>query len=692
MKNLNFFLSKEDQDRIVDNSISIEDVKEDGSNLPDDIYREEGVWAHQSLMIKFKVKDPNNGAPKLVPFFKKGRFHTIPSDGSNSPIKVALAYDFTMDFKLDEDIEFFNLVNSLDSNIKVFPNKVWYYPLDISLDYLENISSSLFSDVSYKFLKDNNFDVTSYYQSNRTFFEDSFLSGNLDITTSGNKSFEDLEWLPQLVMAGDGSITIVITMAQHRPPQDTKISFDTYHNTSENITSDSIKYAGNALIPPRYVFNTYRGLINYTENNCKVFQALKNSDPYFFLQFTRTAEKITNFSFFFPGQTIEIVPKNSSSNILPWRGRIPAHGLIFLYKKSLITSNTTNNTITISTPSHTSPSLEMSMLKGSADCWKRPGKTDEDIDIDLSRGDEYVVLRLRMRDAVFLSEENAKNKVPGENMECKKENFVTQQSDGYSACTYFSLRRVVRALVDNRIAGGRLNNKLNSTDNLTSVLIKDVLGTKPKDYLINNGPLASPYFKKPVEKNNLKLYSIMTALFPEQENGKKKGEKAYYIWQSSINKMCKKSNNNEGLDLKDNRGDGAAGAMVYLGLAKYVIYPGTSYNYNEIASEVTAKKDYEKGALIQFWTDGRTYKDIRNGRSQKQIEDKGYSLTGHSMIMYENNKVTKNSVTNNLFYAVDHRNCVAIKYSEKESNTTLLKYRVNDFDPIEIWIIAEWTE
>ena len=78
------------------------------------------------------------------------------------------------------------------------------------------------------------------------------MQGNIQFYMHNNPTEE---MMPTAVKDAEGWVSIIVSMAYKRNPQDSKLSFDEYH-TKDNITKDSVRYAGNGLIPPKYIYHT----------------------------------------------------------------------------------------------------------------------------------------------------------------------------------------------------------------------------------------------------------------------------------------------------------------------------------------------------------------------------------------------------------------------------------------------------
>jgi len=190
-------------------------------------------------------------------------------------------------------------------------------------------------------------------------------------------------------------------------------------------------------------------------------------------------------------------------------------------------------------------------------------------------------------------------------------------------CTYLSLRRDVRALVNNRIAGGRLNVDRERTIAATQKLINGAWQGMG-NLVANNEP-------KPGDDPNRagELMPILRAFFPNDApaieiDGStsrarvfKVGEVAYYIWQSRIDLFQEEGTKRNFSDV----GRGGAGALVVTGLASsYHVDPerrpeeaGNDIAYfDRIVGEMMV--GLEPGAVLQFWNINSDYEAIKNRR------------------------------------------------------------------------------
>jgi hypothetical protein len=198
-------------------------------------------------------------------------------------------------------------------------------------------------------------------------------------------------------------------------------------------------------------------------------------------------------------------------------------------------------------------------------------------------------------------------------------------SPGEMRCTYLSLRRSVRALVDNRITGGRLNFQPKLTDKTTKDLMKNAWSGTPAtaNLLSNNNPQpnASPGKARDLEK-------ILIAFFPADAPAHdidgsgnttrtkiyKEGEVAYNLWQT-IESVLSAEGTMRNFS-NDHVGRGGPGALVAVGLAP-------AFHVDPFRNAGESDSDYfdrivgdmltglQPGAILQFWNFNTDYERIK---------------------------------------------------------------------------------
>ena len=263
---------------------------------------------------------------------------------------------------------------------------------------------------------------------------------------------------------------------------------------------------------------------------------------------------------------------------------------------------------------------------------------------------------------------------------------------GGTICTYLSMRRCLRALIDNRIAGGRLNFGRGRTSQATRALIdaawSETDSTLQSKVVADNQP---PIFVTPSAADRAarrQLLPIWVAFFPSEAGqvdagGNRRdqhtiGRVAYEIWQS--NPVPVRDPNSRDNYPDDVIGRGAAGALVVSGLAAGYAVDGLRKQSdasedaylnrvaNEMMTELTA------GAALQFWNNRTDFDALRN-RAATVVS------YGHSPIYRENLNDRGIQVIDQ--YGV--RNCC----KQGTSNSERIKW--NDQSQ-EIWIATNWDE
>jgi len=315
--------------------------------------------------------------------------------------------------------------------------------------------------------------------------------------------------------------------------------------------------------------------------------------PRFFrITFTRTWEDVPNCSVHFPRHTVNI---RQGGNIIHEQS-LPAHGVVYLRQAG-------------ANPPPAAPAIEVSLtggdmtwLLGGGTSWREKGQTNP-IPIDLAVTPQaHLSLRLPMSRALFAD---------------------TTRTEGQAmSCTYHSLRRsAIRALIDNRIAGGRLNFGVAVTSAVTRGLINRALGSNALVALVADNapdPAADPVIAAG-------LVPILEAFFPDDMPQEiiagppaapvvyKTGAAAYRIWQSIVESF--QSNDTKRNFSSDHIGRGGPGAAVMVKLASYHVNlarnPGEADDayFDRIVGAMLV--GLQPGALLQFWNLASDFEDIK---------------------------------------------------------------------------------
>lgn len=600
---LRFLFDATDQARIDVTSIRVEDVPYDAAPAADRQYP-------QSLRLTFKVNDPENGPPQIRPLFP-GNLAFVPDAAapgiSPDPAAVAFtaeAYDAwktegTLQIQVT-DSRVKRHMQTLAPDLAVEPSIVWYGPVRISQAFLfDSLRRGLRrDDVKYRkrqiSAKNENWDKHAVAM---------FLQGIYHpVLRLGNSIEQDdvqVHSMPTVVMANDGTVSLVITVARICIPKDGKSSeFDTLAGMTPQTSPAHPRYGA---IPARHVYRSFRlGLIDATPGNPFPDAVLADwpaAPRYFALRFTRIWQPLEDCSIYFPQQAVRVEGIAGG----PLQQRLPAHGLFYLAQQP-------------ANPEPSPPTVIVSVaggmrfLCGGPNCWRERSALTP-LQFDLSQETPHIVMRRRMGEEILADKR--------------------RPAPGGMNCTYLSLRRTVRALVDHRITGGRLNFGPRETSETTRQLMNAAWQNTPaRAHLVANdqpSPFGGPALAAILEP-------ILRAFFPDEVpaetiDGSQDrttvydgGQVAYRIWQSIL-----ASFQNEGTKRNFRDGDvgrGAPGGMVAIGLATYHVNPsinpqrnpgeGDAQYFDRIVGAML--QGLEPGAVLQFWNLNSDYEDIRHRR------------------------------------------------------------------------------
>jgi hypothetical protein len=293
-------------------------------------------------------------------------------------------------------------------------------------------------------------------------------------------------------------------------------------------------------------------------------------------------------------------------------------------------------------------------------------------------GTKHVVMRQRMTDEMMIED--------------------LDQTSGI-ACTYYSLRRTVRALVNNRIAGGRLNFDRAHSSPATRKLLDDIFTASSHGanaaILANNAPRTNVQSPADIHAAAMTLIPILESFFPAPApvqvingttspvNAITQGRLFYDLWQSAVERF-------EDPQLArnypaDHIGRGAPGALVALGLA-------AGYHVSGDRNPGETDADYwdrlvrgllsglVPGALIQLWNLESDFKIIKQ---RQWLTTQAHSY-GHSPVFHS----VSQGGTGPL-WVIDQQG-----KTECQVIDTGGKFQLGwgGVDPEEVWVAANWTE
>jgi len=666
---LRFLFSGNDLQKIVTPFQLIEDVLP-VATLPD------GAPAPGSLHLRFRQFDP--GPVQIRPLFPGSmRFLVDPAAAGVLPNPATVdftntAYDgwktlgrlvITL-----EDKKVADSLSKMTPNLPVKPNRIWYNPVRIPPGFLFDTLCSKLPKAHLR--APDGSTIRSDHPDWAKHVIAEFLAGRYAPVLKLAATPEDDDAIrfvmPTVEVMSGGDIDLFITTAFAKNPQDGPDS--DFDDSANPLSRDEPLHPRNGLIPAREVYRQLRGNMvaeAASEPLRDVITANWPNAPRFFaIQFTRTWERIPNCSVHFTRHTARV---QQGANTL-MEQRLPAHGVIFLRQAP-------------GTPEPASPDVQVSLtggymtwLLGGGTSWQNRGQTVP-VWIDLAAvAQPHIAMRLPMTKAMFSD--------------------ATRPSPSGLRCTYLSLRRMVRALVDNRIAGGRLNFDVNSTSTETRGIIQRAFaGTDATANVVaNNAP-------DPFGDPNLasRLEPVLDAFFPNDAPQqpipgapasptiKSEGEMAYRLWQTITNAFEANSTKRNYSDLHIGRG--GPGAAFALGLATYHVdptrNPGETDNayFDRIVGLMLA--GLQPGAPLQFWNLSSDFEGIK---ARSVGIDRFIAQYGHSPIFVD---YVRDSASNVIGIRIlDQTGEVDLPVSGAVGNR-LIKWHGADQ---QIWIAANWTE
>ena len=474
--------------------------------------------------------------------------------------------------------------------------------------------------------------------------------------------------MPIVADTGSGLFRLIVSCAARGCPQDARQA--ELDDLAPSIDHEDPAHPANGAIPARHVYRlARRHLIDGSDRNvaAKAILADWPSAPrYFTIRCTRTWRIQENVSIHFPQQ--RMVVKGHEAKTLLADQRLPIHGVFYLAQPPGI-------------PPPSEPHIDVSFhgdmrwINGKEPhVWRKKAKNDS-LEIDFSEpaaNPAHIQLRLPMSSAIV------------------KEPF---DAPGGAICTYLSMRRSLRALIDNRITGGRLNFGRGRTSRATSALIDDAwsaTGSELRSRVVaNNHPPILVTVQAAGTAARGQLLPIWEVFFPEKAtqveaegNGSVQhtlGRVVYEIWQSNPDPA-------RNLDSRNNYPDevvgrGAPGALVVCGLATAYAVDGlesandsdeTAY-LDRLANEIVTA--LQTGAVLQFWNQRTDFDGLR----AREVRVASY---GHSLI-YRRNLAEKAGIQ-----VIDQGGTGDCLKSGPQSNQRI-EWLGKAQD---IWIAANWDE
>jgi hypothetical protein len=601
---LRFLFSAGDQANIDLASIVVEDIGYAAAPDPSQPYP-------QAMRVFFRT-DPTAALPQVRPLFP-GKLRFIADPGAPGIIPTAGQVNFTpaayagwqtlgtlhvsLDPKRQEDLR------DHAPALEVLPNLVWYSPVRITSDFLfVTLRNGLRKDrvplPAGGYIGTNHVDWAKHAIAG-------FLAGrytpslNLDASASADdvitQAMPDVELTA--VMTGDAEL--VVTAAFTRTPQDAPDGdFDAL---GPGVDRANPAHPAHGVIPARHIYRSLRNkLIDATPAAATaVLSDWPQAPRYFALRFTRTWQSIENCSVHFPAQRVRVEQQHDGTLLA--EQRLPAHGVFYLKQ-----DRPGPPPMAVPGPPQVRLSLlgEMRWLNGATpNSWRTKAAT-QPLDLDLAAvASPHICVRRPMSEEIMAEPEIKPGEEPG----------------GENLCTYLSMRRSVRALVNNRICGGRLSFGRGSTSQPTSQLMANAWSSTGATarLLAHNQPPSNG----PATRARTHLEPILSAFFPTVQAGHTldDGKIAYNLWQTIIDAFQEAATRND----FDNAhiGRGAAGALVSTQLASAfevdpIRNPGESddHYFDRVVGEMLA--GVEPGAAMQFW---RWDTDFQAAKSRNDI-------------------------------------------------------------------------
>jgi hypothetical protein len=676
-----------DQLRVVSDSVQTHD--ELGGAIPP------SLPYPQSSIIKFRVNDPSM-AVEVKPLGPGTiQFIADPTAVGDSP-EPADVFEENEQYIRDEKYKSWKTEGTLllrldpkaaldllalPTGIKVVPTVAWYSKIRITKEFLETTLAGLKDDIigmgGEPTIKKENQDWLKHAVSR-------FLKGRFDpkLRPGATQPQDDIARLRMPVVEPDpitGDVQLVITVAAAPKPYDgTQAQLDAH--APPGIGEDDPRHPANGSIPARHAYRAFSPhMVDATAGNELADSWIAdwpNCITYHPIRFTRIWQPLDECSIHFPTKQVSISAAGVGSLLnIP----LPCHGIVFVPEDPLAPIR--NITVTVNGGMRT-------LLATNADPWRQPA-LNAPVPIDLHVIPEpHVILRRTMSDEML--------------------NDTRRPKVRLAACTFFSLRRTVRALVDHRITGGRLNFGPAVTSVTTRKLMDDAwVGTgATSNLLARDRPLPNVAKKEEIESRSGTLLPILAAFRPDLAPAQivdgalapvealPLGEVAYYLWQSRLDII--KSDDWKRNFPDEDIGCGAPGAMHALGLVTYVALPSRGDGDTDDAAYKhrlahALRDDLQAGALIQFWrlvTDFENMRDRANtatattGQGHSPIFESYQDVGGRRRAL---NIIDQDPPSIGLFTDPDG--------TEVDPNTAGdLRITWESGDPEDIWVAANWNE
>ena len=716
---LRFPFSASDQARIDVNSIQVEDtLVQRPSESPDGF----------GMALTFHVTDPAAG-PMRLRALGPGRL-TFIADVSVDPLPPAdvlvdasTYWQFPTRGVLCVDLlpPSAEEINRSLQPFEVVPTRIWYGPVDIPLDFLEQTltvrKNKLPGGSGFPTVLPSNSDWWKHAAAR-------FLSGiytpEIRLGTSQADDDVAVHPMPFAVLGADpakpAEVSLEIVCGRATPPTDGATTL--FAQAPGSLLDSRLPgHPSGGCIPARAFFRSIRtGLIGGGAGLPLADAMLDSSRGRKFrvIKVTRSWQPVDECSVYFPRH--EIVIDDPAGNEV-WRQWIPTHGVVF------VPDDPTQPLGQAQVRFEAGPMRWLLADAGSSavPAWRRLGTTTP-IAVNLA-SEPHLIARLPMTMAMQIERPPV--------------------SAGGS-CTYMSLRRTMRALADNRICGGRLNFFRRGNPRRARGLLQAAWGSDVSfipqsdanrawdpvteqtvdlrfnpDLLLAFGRPLPIKEESEIAQRNVRLRFALRLFFPDPAPQYSvpgatvatvltQGEVYSHLWQSFVDAFHdadRRANFHS-----DHIMRGAPGAMVAAGLASFVGpidrqsgESNTAFSHrlvNQMLGDASnPPRPLESGALIQFWSRASDYEALRS-RPMAPNNGQHWALPGtlstdpgHVDNSYGHSPVFVNYTGNSsstVLRVVDQTGRKAVTL---QGTATARRLKWGWFPGgEEIWIAANWTE
>lgn len=682
-----------------------------------------------ALDIEFTVNDPAAGAPAIQPFgpcrltfiadsptaLPAANVLFAPADYANWPTRGILCVEL-----LPAAIEWC-AASGLSATL--MPTTIWYGQVDIPLAFLQQTLAVR----KQKIPGGGGFPTIQKTAANWVNHAATrFLRGvfSVELRMGATPADDDVATLPmpRAVMtatvggADYGKVALRVAAGRRVAPYD---GSDSLFNAAPGHARprESPQHPRAGLFPVRQVFREFRSaLIDGAVGQPLADAVLPANAPGFkALHVTRTWLALEECSAYFPQHVVTLTDPATNNDI--WTQWLPSHGIV-LIPEGMIGNTPLNVSLSRGPMRWLVPANQPGIP-----AWRRKGDTVPAA-VDFSNNaTPHVQARLPMTKAMALGK-------PHKAVE-------------WAACTYFSLRRTMRALADNRICGGRLNYYEPNNVEDARLLLSQAWGTEVGFFPITpKFRVRDPRTRQTVDlKDQPDLcvaHEAPSAVFAADEqtaNGQiadrndwlalvmrlfwpdpmpqqalagasanprvlTQGEAYFAIWQTYLPTLHDPSTRNNFAATHVARG--AAGAMVAAGLAAFVGNHNRQQGEsnaawsNRVTLELMAQS-LEPGALFQFWSRITDFEVISvqsmapnygaaytlPGKLSASVTVRDHSY-GHSPIFVG----YTGSLTGDVIRVIDQG---AGNHAQLTGANGTYKLQWGE-TPEEVWIAANWTE